>query len=326
MTIYATNSAHASIGISATTASNGTATISIPESAWKQYGNIYLKVQYNPLAVFDSWYTGTYTNGPSTLSWTINSVKQTWNSAQSCINGHDWNAWTDDRISVFNNWSTENADNPNAYKLTVSRTCKNEANHKEVEVITPEVTYESEYNRYVYTYSPSIIDHEKITIYQTIDVGTGTVTYTKSNPGSYNGTWTAYSNASFSEHVHDYRNGYWYARTYSIASVSGTLVSSAIKCNVKTISVNLTKTGTIILKDANNNVIASKSGSGTLTLDVSSLSIFNKQGCYLVIGYNNTNSVYSEIGIGASGQNWDLWPSALPCDVTASVNNIIITY
>ena len=80
---------------------------------------------------------------------------------------------------------------------------------------------------------------------------------------------------------------------------------------------------TASIYDKNNNLLKSKSSNYSVVIDLSDLSIIEKENCYIIVTYSR--SKYAE-QYGPLNRDWDNYPAGEPITAIATINNVIITY
>lgn len=291
--------------------SSSTATLSLKESDWNTYGSIYLKI-YVPHSTVEAMGSAVH-NKACSFSLSVTGVSLKWNSSQTCIDGHN-----------FGDWIYKYSDD---YKTcTLSHTCKT-CGVDETENIT--ATVQETNTATNYTYTPVILSSIKAAWTKTItkDLGSGTVTFTA---GSGEWTYTNYNYETF--HWHPGINGVYYkaTQTNALAEALGLVISGNIKANAKYITITSPYTDNVIKAQLINadgsKTLYMAAGSGSVTLDLTDLSLEDKENCYLAIFHNRTVT-YTNYEIYKSTDNWNTdFPAATPVSATTTISKVTIAY
>ena len=184
----------------------------------------------------------------------------------------------------------------------------------------------------VYTYTPEQLSLSSWTKEISKDLGTGTVTYTATS-GSTNvgGNWSVYNDkysVAYSHRIYGTGQNQAVTSESVIAEGTATVKSGAIKANVKSVTVSGANSSTkeymtVSVYDSNNKLIKSSSGNGAVTVDLSELSITDKDGCWVSVYYSKSNFFEMLSSISSA---WGNYPATFPLDVTATIKNVVITY
>ena len=184
----------------------------------------------------------------------------------------------------------------------------------------------------VYTYTPEQLSLSSWTKEISKDLGTGTVTYTAtSGATNVGGNWSVYNDkysVAYSHRVYGTGQNQAVTSESVIAEGTATVKSGAIKANVKSVTVSGEHTlpqeyMTVSVYDSNNKLIKSSSGYGTVTVDLSDLSIADKDGCWVSVYHSRSKSAEQYSAISSS---WYNYPDTFALDITSTVKNIAVVY
>ncbi len=309
---------------------NSSVTMDIPDSAWTNNKYLKLKFTYNPYTAVNNAFNhsnlGTvYTHG---YKWSIGSIVENYDGCKSGLDGYTWTDWqtkySDDYSQVL------------LYRNAISNSAIEES-----ELINATIKDYSDKTEYIY--APKILSKKQWTITVSKDLGvTGSSTSVNLNSSLVSGSASnsascSYSAGSYSTLLSDIVRYHipidgnsnntnisnWLACTTVSATATGTLTLKAtcIKQNIKTITVKSSHNANIFLRSSTGELLATKSGSGTITLDVSNISSDNKLNCYLVITYSGSNSNTTT----SKYNTWNYYPAA-SVSVTAKVQSVILSY
>jgi hypothetical protein len=69
-------------------------------------------------------------------------------------------------------------------------------------------------------------------------------------------------------------------------------------------------------------LLQSNTGSGSVTIDLSDLTLKQKDGCYITVSHNRNN--YGERRLTSAV--WSVFPPEFSLDVYSTISNVVVTY
>lgn len=296
--------------------------LTITAEQWNKYKNLYLQV-YVPDSTLKKMGDASGNNSDTGFSIALTGVTFKWiGSQQKCIDGHNFDDYT---YSYSDDYQ----------KVVVSHKCKT-CGVEESEVLSVDngkvIVDDHDELKTIYTYKPAQINHSSWTKEISKDLGTGIVTYTATSGATkVGGNWSAYNNKYSVSYSHrNYGYGQYQAVTSEavIAEGASTVKTGAIKANVKSITVNSEHTNpseymTVNVYGGDDKLLKSNSGYDSVTVNLSDLSVVEKDGCWISVTYSRSR--YAET-LSAISSTWWNYPAAFPIDVTATIKNVVITY
>ena len=184
----------------------------------------------------------------------------------------------------------------------------------------------------VYTYTPEQLSLSSWTKEISKDLGTGTVTYTAtSGATNVGGNWSVYNDkysVAYSHRVYGTGQNQAVTSESVIAEGTATVKSGAIKANVKSVTVsgehsNPYEYMTVIVYSGDNKLLKSNSGYDSVTVDLSDLSIIEKDGCWISVTYSRNK--FSE-ALSVISSAWGNYPSTFSLNTTATIKSVSVMY